>query len=43
MPAYCLAMARFVLAIGPRGNMRTTTTRRFPEGDYRKLLTQVPS
>lgn len=31
------AVAKFVLALGSLGNVRTTTLRAFPEADYRKI------
>ena len=35
-------VARFVLAVGSRGNVRTTTMKTFPEQDYRKMLDNLP-
>jgi uncharacterized protein with GYD domain len=36
-------MARFALALGSRGNVRTTTVRIFPEEEYRGMLGNLPS
>ena len=35
-------LARFVLAVGSRGNVRTTTMKTFSEQDYRKMLVDLP-
>jgi uncharacterized protein with GYD domain len=37
------AIAKFVLAVASRGNVRTTTMKTFTEQEYRKLLTELPS
>lgn len=37
------AVAKFVLAAGARGNVRTTTLKTFSEKEYRKLLTELPA
>jgi len=36
------AMARFVLAVGALGNVRTTTLRAFTEAEYRKIIQGLP-
>ncbi|TSD83105.1 GYD domain-containing protein [Mycobacterium sp. KBS0706] len=36
------AVARFVLAVGSRGNVRTTTMKTFTEQEYRKILVDLP-
>jgi uncharacterized protein with GYD domain len=35
-------VARFVLALGSRGNVRTTTLKAFPEPEYRKVIAGLP-
>lgn len=35
-------VARFVLALGSRGNVRTTTLKAFPEAEYRKIMAGLP-
>lgn len=35
-------MARFALALGSRGNVRTCTLRLFPETDFRNIVGQLP-
>ncbi len=35
-------MAKFALAVGARGNVRTTTLTAFPEAEYRKLVAGLP-
>jgi uncharacterized protein with GYD domain len=37
------AVARFALALGARGNVRTTTLKMFTEPEYRKLVENLPS
>ena len=37
------AVARFSLALGARGNVRTTTMKTFTEQEFRKLLDKLPS
>ncbi len=34
--------AKFVLAVGSRGNVRTTTLKAFPEAEYRKIIGELP-
>lgn len=34
--------AKFALAVGSLGNVRTTTLRAFPEGEYRKIVAGLP-
>ncbi|MGK9165734.1 GYD domain-containing protein [Inquilinus limosus] len=36
------AVATFVLAVGSRGNVRTTTMKTFTEQEYRKMLGNLP-
>ena len=36
------AMAKFVLALGSAGNVRTTTLKAFPETEYRKIIQGLP-
>ena len=36
------AVATFVLAVGSRGNVRTTTMKTFSEQEYRKMLGNLP-
>ncbi|WP_343713803.1 GYD domain-containing protein [Inquilinus sp.] len=36
------ALARFVLAVGSRGNVRTTTMKTFSEQEYRRMLDNLP-
>jgi uncharacterized protein with GYD domain len=35
------ALAKFVLALGALGNVRTTTLKAFPEAEYRKIVGAV--
>lgn len=35
-------MARFALAVGSLGNVRTTTLKAFPEAEYRKIIEGLP-
>ncbi len=35
-------MARFALASGSLGNVRTTTLKAFPEAEYRKIIGALP-
>jgi len=35
-------LAKFVLAVGARGNVRTTTMKTFSEQEYRKMLDNLP-
>lgn len=35
-------MAKFGLAIGSLGNVRTTTLKAFPEDEYRKIIAALP-
>jgi len=35
-------VARFVLALGSRGNVRTNTLKAFPEAEYRKIIVGLP-
>lgn len=35
-------IAKFVLAVGSAGNVRTTTLKAFPEADYRKIVQGLP-
>ena len=35
-------MARFALAAGSLGNVRTTTLKAFPEAEYRKIIAGLP-
>ncbi|MGL4285608.1 MAG: GYD domain-containing protein [Phreatobacter sp.] len=37
------ALAKFVLATGTRGNVRSTTLKTFSEKEYRKLLSELPA
>ena len=36
------AIAKFVLAAGSLGNVRTTTLKAFPEAEYRKIVRGLP-
>lgn len=36
------ALARFVLAVGSTGNIRTTTLKAFAEDDYRQIIGDLP-
>jgi uncharacterized protein with GYD domain len=36
------AVARFGLALGSRGNVRTCTLKLFPEADFRNIIGQLP-
>ncbi len=36
------AVARFLLAAGSRGNVRTTTLKAFPEADFRRIVETLP-
>ena len=36
------AMARFALALGSAGNLRTTTLKGFTEQEYRKIIGSLP-
>ncbi|MFQ5830451.1 MAG: GYD domain-containing protein [Candidatus Methylomirabilia bacterium] len=36
------AAAKFALALGSRGNVRTTTLKAFPEAEYRKIVAGLP-
>ena len=36
------AVAKFVLAVGSAGNVRTTTLKAFPEAEYRKIIQGLP-
>ena len=36
------AMAKFALAVGALGNVRSTTLKAFTESDYRKLIDSLP-
>ncbi len=36
------AVARFALALGSAGNVRTTTLKGFPEREYRKIVGSLP-
>ncbi|MDJ1159690.1 GYD domain-containing protein [Chelatococcus sp. SYSU_G07232] len=36
------AVAKFVLALASRGNVRTTTMKTFSEQEYRKMLAELP-
>ncbi|MBI2462417.1 MAG: GYD domain-containing protein [Candidatus Rokubacteria bacterium] len=36
------AMARFALAVGSAGNVRTTTLKAFTEAEYRKIIQGLP-
>ncbi|MEE8622291.1 MAG: GYD domain-containing protein [Alphaproteobacteria bacterium] len=36
------AVAKFVLTLGSRGNVRTTTLKAFPEAEYRKIIAELP-
>ncbi len=36
------AMARFTLALGSRGNVRTTTLKAFTEAEYRQVIAALP-
>ncbi len=35
-------VAKFVLALGSRGNVRTTTLKAFPEAEFRKIIAELP-
>jgi len=35
-------IAKFVLAVGSLGNVRTTTLKAFPEAEYRKIIAGLP-
>jgi len=35
-------MAKFALAVGSLGNVRTTTLKAFPEAEYRKIIAALP-
>src|SRR5438132_3512598 len=35
------ALAKLVLKIGAAGNVRTTTMRAYPEGEYRKIMGEL--
>ena len=35
------AVAKFVLALGSLGNVRTTTLKAFPEAEYRKIVSAL--
>ena len=35
-------IAKFVLALGAAGNVRTQTLRAFPEAEYRKIIAALP-
>ncbi len=35
-------VAKFALALGAQGNVRTTHLRAFPEAEYRKIVTGLP-
>ncbi len=35
-------VAKFVLALGSRGNVRTTTLKAFPEAEFRKIVAELP-
>ncbi len=35
-------MAKFALAIGAQGNVRTTTCRGFTEGEFQKIVSNLP-
>ena len=35
-------IAKFTLASGSLGNIRTTTLKAFPEADYRKIIASLP-
>lgn len=35
-------IAKFALASGSLGNVRTTTLKAFPEAEYRKIITALP-
>ena len=36
------AVAKFVLAVGSAGNVRTNTLKAFPEAEYRKIIQGLP-
>jgi uncharacterized protein with GYD domain len=36
------AIAKFALAVGSLGNVRTTTLKAFPEDEYRKIIAALP-
>jgi uncharacterized protein with GYD domain len=36
------AMAKFILALGARGNVRTTTLKAFTESQYRNIVASLP-
>ncbi len=36
------AMAKFVLAVGTQGNVRTTTCRGFTEDEFQKMVSDLP-
>lgn len=35
-------VAKFVLALGAQGNVRTRTARAWPESDFQKLISELP-
>ena len=35
-------MAKFALALGSAGNIRTTTLKAFPEAEYRRIIAALP-
>ncbi len=35
-------IAKFALAIGSQGNLRTRTARAWPEAEYQKLISELP-
>jgi uncharacterized protein with GYD domain len=35
-------VAKFVLALGAQGNVRTRTARAWPEADFQKLISELP-
>jgi uncharacterized protein with GYD domain len=37
-----VSIAQFVLALGSRGNVRTTTLHAFPEAQFRKIVAELP-
>lgn len=36
------SMAKFTLALGQQGNVRTTTVRGFPEDEFRSMIDDLP-
>jgi uncharacterized protein with GYD domain len=36
------AVAKFVLTLGSKGNVRTTTVEAFPEAQYRSIIASLP-